>query len=113
MRCYDSDLGNQSTDENQSASIPVPRKPFEFHDDEFVVKVAPDDTWEITHRNSSASAVLCHIDTDPVLAGYRWHVANSLCPGVAAFATLLEAECHIATLLRPSGGMAVTEAANL
>jgi len=100
MICNDSGLSDQLPNENQPPALPVPPKPFEFFGGEFVAEGASDDTWEIRHRDSDATALLCHIHTDPMLVDQQWQVAHSLCSGVAAFSTLEDAECYIATLLR-------------
>jgi len=87
--------------DDQTLSTPAdPVSPFESYDEEFDVTTVPEDMWLIGHRDSDDSALLGRVDTDPILAGQQWQVAHSICSGVAAFSTLQEAECYIATLLR-------------
>jgi len=86
--------------DDQTLSTPDPVSLFKSYDREFSVTPVPDDMWLIRHLDSGDAVVLGRVPTDPILAGQQWHVAYSVCTGVATFATIAEAECHITTLLR-------------
>jgi hypothetical protein len=93
-------------EEDQVSSFPLPVSPFESYDGEFFAKSFPDDTWEISHRDSHGSALLCRSPLVPGPCGQQWQVAHSLCSGVATFSELQDAESFVVTLLRLSARQA-------
>ena len=101
-----SDSLSLAGDEDQVSSISLPVSPFESYDGEFFAKSFPDDSWEISHRDSHGSAFLCRLPLVPGPCGQQWAVSHSLCRGVATFATLQDAESYVATLLRLSARQA-------
>ena len=87
-------------------SIPLPVFPFQHYHGEFFARSFPDDTWEISHRDSHGSALLCRSPLVPGPCGQQWQVAHSLCSGVATFSELHDAESYVVTLLRLSARQA-------
>jgi hypothetical protein len=97
-----SDLPALDVAASQATCIQPPVSPFESYRGEFIAKDFSDDTWEISHRDSHSSALLSRAPLVPGPCGQQWLVAHSLCSGVATFATLQDAESHIAMILRLS-----------
>lgn len=87
---------------SQATWLRPPVSPFASYRGEFFAKAFPDDTWEISHRDSHGSALLSRAPLVPGPCGQQWLVAHSFCSGVATFATLQDAECHVALILRLS-----------
>jgi hypothetical protein len=87
---------------SQATWLRPPVSPFASYHGEFFAQAFPDDTWEISHRDSHGSALLSRAPLVPGPCGQQWLVAHSLCSGVATFTTLQDAESHIAVILRLS-----------